>query len=79
MHIPLRELSDSEDSAGQTLQHKLFYDFCMGHQFGAHANRFLGGSSKVWSSFGRLGLLGMQRDSLAAGTVQRGVGGVCSG
>lgn len=28
----------------------------MGHQFGAHANRFLGGSSKVWSSFGKVGL-----------------------
>ena len=79
MHIPLRELSDSEVSAGQTLQHKLFYDFCMGHQFGAHANRFLGGSSKVWSFFGKVGLLVMQRDSLVAGTVRWGAGGRCGG
>lgn len=46
----------------------------MDHQFGAHANRFLGGSSKIWSSFGRVGLLGMQRDSLAAGRVWQGGG-----
>lgn len=38
-------------------QHKSFYlILSMGHQFGAHVNRF-GGKAKVWTSFRRAGLV----------------------